>query len=126
MKLLTYKIPNSEIHQIGVLKLDIIYNMNTHFGEYTDDGKAYLENFKDKINDLISSNIKEYGRCFSSQKTITTLLDAYAFRQHVCTSRANRGLDMAPEFDQFPVFYFSNHNHCSSRQRRDRAHARSF
>lgn len=35
--------------------------------------------------------------------------DAYAFRQHVETSRLNRGLDMIPEFDQFPVFYFSNH-----------------
>ncbi len=35
--------------------------------------------------------------------------DAYAFRQHVETSRRNRGLDMIEEFDQFPVFYFSNH-----------------
>lgn len=35
--------------------------------------------------------------------------DAYAFRQHVETSRLNRGLEMIPEFDQFPVFYFSNH-----------------
>jgi fumarylacetoacetate (FAA) hydrolase len=36
--------------------------------------------------------------------------DAYAFRQHVETSRKNRGLGMIPEFDQFPVFYFTNHN----------------
>lgn len=35
--------------------------------------------------------------------------DAYAFRQHVETSRQNRGLGMVPEFDEFPVFYFSNH-----------------
>ncbi|MGJ1261326.1 fumarylacetoacetate hydrolase family protein [Sphingobacterium spiritivorum] len=35
--------------------------------------------------------------------------DAYAFRQHVSTSRRNRGLEMIPEFDKFPVFYFSNH-----------------
>ncbi len=35
--------------------------------------------------------------------------DAYAFRQHVATSRRNRGLDMIAEFDEFPVFYFSNH-----------------
>lgn len=35
--------------------------------------------------------------------------DAYAFRQHVETSRLNRGLEMIPEFDEFPVFYFSNH-----------------
>ena len=39
----------------------------------------------------------------------TSFRDAYAFRQHVETSRLNRGLDMIPEFDEFPVFYFSNH-----------------
>jgi fumarylacetoacetate (FAA) hydrolase len=35
--------------------------------------------------------------------------DGYAFRQHVMTARRNRGLDMIPEFDQFPIFYFTNH-----------------
>ena len=40
----------------------------------------------------------------------TSCRDAYAFRQHVATARANRGVDMIPEFDQFPVFYFTNHN----------------
>ena len=39
-----------------------------------------------------------------------SLRDAYAFRQHVETSRRNRGLEMIKEFDEFPVFYFSNHN----------------
>lgn len=39
----------------------------------------------------------------------TSFRDAYAFRQHVATSRENRGLEMIPEFDEFPVFYFSNH-----------------
>ena len=34
--------------------------------------------------------------------------DAYAFRQHVETSRKNRGLDMIEEFDEFPVYYYSN------------------
>ena len=36
--------------------------------------------------------------------------DAYAFRQHVETCRRNRGAEMIKEFDEFPVFYFSNHN----------------
>lgn len=35
--------------------------------------------------------------------------DGYAFRQHVATARRNRGLDMIPEFDLFPVTYFTNH-----------------
>ena len=34
--------------------------------------------------------------------------DGYAFRQHVAAARKNRGLAMLPEFDQFPVFYFTN------------------
>ncbi|MFI5181181.1 MAG: fumarylacetoacetate hydrolase family protein [Thermoanaerobaculia bacterium] len=38
-----------------------------------------------------------------------SLRDGYAFRQHVETARRNRGLAMIPEFDRFPVFYFSNH-----------------
>jgi fumarylacetoacetate (FAA) hydrolase len=38
-----------------------------------------------------------------------SLRDGYAFRQHVEAARRNRGLPMIPEFDSFPVFYFSNH-----------------
>jgi fumarylacetoacetate (FAA) hydrolase len=38
-----------------------------------------------------------------------SMRDGYAFRQHVLTARRNRGLDMIPEFDHFPVFYFTNH-----------------
>jgi fumarylacetoacetate (FAA) hydrolase len=35
--------------------------------------------------------------------------DGYAFRQHVAAARRNRKLDMIPEFDQYPIFYFTNH-----------------
>ncbi len=34
--------------------------------------------------------------------------DGYAFRRHVETARKNRGVEMIAEFDQFPVFYFTN------------------
>jgi fumarylacetoacetate (FAA) hydrolase len=40
----------------------------------------------------------------------TSCRDAYAFRQHVFTARRNRGVEMIEEFDQFPIFYFTNHN----------------
>ncbi|WP_018629308.1 fumarylacetoacetate hydrolase family protein [Niabella aurantiaca] len=36
--------------------------------------------------------------------------DGYAFRRHVATARRNRSVPMIPEFDQYPVFYFTNHN----------------
>ena len=39
----------------------------------------------------------------------TSCRDGYAFRQHVASARRNRKMDMIPEFDQFPVFYFTNH-----------------
>src|SRR5690349_18653898 len=40
----------------------------------------------------------------------TSCRDGYAFRQHVAAARRNRKLDMIPEFDQYPVFYFTNHH----------------
>jgi fumarylacetoacetate (FAA) hydrolase len=40
----------------------------------------------------------------------SSLRDGYAFRQHVEAARRNRKADMIPEFDQYPIFYFSNHH----------------
>ncbi len=39
-----------------------------------------------------------------------SMRDGYAFRQHVEAARRNRGLEMIPEFDDIPIFYFTNHN----------------
>ena len=39
----------------------------------------------------------------------TSCRDGYAFRQHVESARKGRGLPMIPEFDDFPIFYFTNH-----------------
>ncbi len=36
--------------------------------------------------------------------------DFYAFEQHVRTARAQRGQEVAAEWYEIPVFYFSNHN----------------
>ena len=38
-----------------------------------------------------------------------SMRDGYAFRQHVEAARRNRGVPMAPEFDLFPIFYYTNH-----------------
>jgi fumarylacetoacetate (FAA) hydrolase len=40
----------------------------------------------------------------------TSCRDGYAFRQHVASARRNRGVEMIKEFDQYPIFYFTNHN----------------
>jgi fumarylacetoacetate (FAA) hydrolase len=39
----------------------------------------------------------------------TSCRDGYAFRQHVAAARRNRGVEMIKEFDQYPIFYFTNH-----------------
>ncbi len=40
----------------------------------------------------------------------TSCRDGYAFRQHVEAARRNRKVPMIAEFDQYPIFYFTNHN----------------
>ncbi len=40
----------------------------------------------------------------------TSCRDGYAFRQHVAAARRNRKAAMPEEFDQYPVFYFTNHH----------------
>ncbi len=40
----------------------------------------------------------------------TSCRDGYAFRQHVAAARRNRKAEMVPEFDQYPIFYFTNHH----------------
>ncbi len=39
---------------------------------------------------------------------LTSFRDFYAFQQHVETCRRRRGLEMLPQWYDFPVFYFSN------------------
>lgn len=39
-----------------------------------------------------------------------SIRDFYAFEEHVVTARGKRGLDVVPEWYEFPVFYFTNHH----------------
>jgi len=63
-----------------------------------------------KSGNIEPSNNKKDLRLLAPVPHPTSCRDAYAFRQHVATARRNRGVEMIPEFDQFPVFYFTNHN----------------
>ena len=69
-----------------------------------------------KVDDAIKSEKiksgfeKEKIRLLAPVPHPTSCRDGYAFRQHVATARRNRGVDMIPEFDQYPVFYMTNHN----------------
>ena len=115
MKLLTYKIKNLDTQQIGVLQNQSVYNLNNCFGNISLVDLIQLEDYQDQVANFISNNdclkhdIKDINVLPVIPKP-TSFRDAYAFRQHVATSRKNRGIEMIPEFDEFPVFYFSNHN----------------
>jgi len=63
-----------------------------------------LKKFEDQAN-LPASEL-EFLACLPKPGSCR---DAYAFRQHVAAARKNRGVPMIPEYDEFPVFYFTNH-----------------
>lgn len=115
MKLSTYTLKKSSKELIGLLKKDSLINLNVFFGEISlleliqlPDWKELIIN-KTKSNNLITHKLEEV-KLLAPIPRPNSLRDAYAFRQHVETSRRNRGLEMIKEFDDFPVFYFSNHN----------------
>ena len=115
MKLSTYTLKKSSKELIGLLKEDSLINLNVFFGEISlleliqlPDWKELIIN-KTKSNNLTIHKLEEV-KLLAPIPRPNSLRDAYAFRQHVETSRRNRGLEMIKEFDDFPVFYFSNHN----------------
>jgi len=61
------------------------------------------------------STIKDLGMPVEQLKLLAPVpfplscRDGYAFREHVANARRNRKAEMIPEFDQYPVFYFTNH-----------------
>ncbi|MAV63861.1 MAG: fumarylacetoacetate hydrolase [Candidatus Marinimicrobia bacterium] len=69
---------------------------------------------KNMIQDSVLCNSNSYSlnevELLSPIPRPKSLRDAYSFRQHVETSRKNRNLEMIKEFDDFPVYYYSNHN----------------
>ena len=115
MKLSTYTLKKSNKELIGLLKKDSLINLNIFFGEISlleliqlPDWKELIIN-KTKSNNLTIHKLEEV-KLLAPIPRPNSLRDAYAFKQHVETSRRNRGLEMIKEFDDFPVFYFSNHN----------------
>lgn len=65
-----------------------------------------------KVQDSLSNGFEEVkvNKVLAPVPKPTSCRDAYAFRQHVEAARRNRGVEMIPEFDQYPIFYFTNHN----------------
>jgi fumarylacetoacetate (FAA) hydrolase len=63
----------------------------------------------DELIDLETNQVINHYSLLAPVPHPASCRDGYAFRQHVAAARRNRGLPMIPEFDQYPIFYFTNH-----------------
>lgn len=119
MKLVSYKTEDRE--HLGVFVNGHIYNLNScdklipdNMNEFLWGGPELMEH-AERVNEEIRSgkiDAKEelFFELMAPVPHPTSCRDGYAFRQHVASARRNRKLDMIPEFDQYPIFYFTNHN----------------
>jgi len=115
MKLISYK-QNGNI-KFGALEDGKIYDLNAIDSQIADNMLEFLQGGKEQLQ--LAKAAVENGSPTISTKDVNlispvpnppSVRDAYAFRQHVATARQNRGLEMIPEFDEIPIFYFTNHH----------------
>jgi fumarylacetoacetate (FAA) hydrolase len=125
MKLITYH--NDSHEQLGVLIDGEVFAMDQLHPELPNSMNLFLNYWDDylPLAQAAEKAILEGNRLTGTGKPIesTTLMapvpfpsscrDGYAFRQHVAAARRNRKVDMIPEFDQYPIFYFTNHHSIS-------------
>lgn len=125
MKLVTYYFVEKDKDQAAILAPNgLLYNLNEldsklpdtmlEFLMMEDAGMVLAKAYNAKIenNEPVKAKGKKVDPSLwlSPLPTPNSLRDAYAFKEHVETARKNRGLEMIPEYDLFPVFYFGNHN----------------
>ena len=119
MKLVSYKTEDRE--HLGVFVNGHIYNLNScnklipdNMNEFLQGGDPLMERAKQINQDIISGALMPKEEIFyqilAPVPHPTSCRDGYAFRQHVAAARRNRKVDMIAEFDQYPIFYFTNHN----------------
>lgn len=119
MKLVSYKTEDRE--HLGVFVNGHIYNLNScdklipdNMNEFLWGGAELMEHAARVNEEIRSGKIEAKEELFfeliAPVPHPTSCRDGYAFRQHVASARRNRKLDMIPEFDQYPIFYFTNHN----------------
>ena len=101
----------------GIIKNDSIYDLHAINSNISESMLGFIQGGKNQL-DLAQKIIQENDpsinindvKLLSPLTNPPSVRDAYAFRQHVATARRNRGLEMIPEFDEIPIFYFTNHN----------------
>jgi len=122
MKLITYLkneheqlalVINGKIYDTDKLHPDLPISM-AMFLNYWDDvfpiAKAAEQKVKDGGYENKTSRNYDEAEIIAPVPNPPSCRDGYAFRQHVAAARRNRKVDMITEFDQYPIFYFTNHN----------------
>ena len=119
MKLVSY-LKAGEI-QLGAIVHEGLYNLQS----VNENLPKNIIDFFQSGNELIQQTEKQLSKIADKSLSIapvkdftllapvprpTSCRDGYAFRQHVESARRNRGVEMIKEFDQYPIFYFTNHN----------------
>lgn len=125
MKLVSYI--KDEHEQLGVLINDIVYDMEVLHPDLPNSMNMFLNYWEESFPQAQAGELMLREGTRTSNKGVplkdltllapvpfpTSCRDGYAFRQHVAAARRNRKVDMIPEFDQFPIFYFTNHHSIS-------------
>jgi fumarylacetoacetate (FAA) hydrolase len=120
MKLLSYIEKGSE--QLGLLHEGNVYDMQSlhpqllskmalFLGDWDTQIRLASQALEQIINGklVVTSTPFDQVQLLSPVPRPTSMRDGYAFRQHVAAARRNRKVPMIPEFDQYPIFYFTNH-----------------
>ena len=122
MKLISYL--KEEHDQLAVLINDMVYDMDVLHPDLPNSMSMFLNYWEDSFPVAQAGELMLREGSRTSNRGIpltdvqllapvpfpTSCRDAYAFRQHVAAARRNRKVPMIPEFDQYPVFYFTNHH----------------
>jgi fumarylacetoacetate (FAA) hydrolase len=119
MKLVSY-LKSGEI-QLGAIVNEALYNLQS----VNENLPKNIIDFFHASNELVQHTEKQLSKIADNTLSVdpvkdftllapvphpTSCRDGYAFRQHVESARRNRGVEMIKEFDQYPIFYFTNHN----------------
>lgn len=122
MKIVSYLKDNHE--QAGILINDMVYDMDVLHPDLPNTMNMLLTYWDDALPIAQAGELLLKEGTRTSNKGIplkdiallgpvpfpSSCRDAYAFRQHVAAARRNRKVEMIPEFDQYPIFYFTNHH----------------
>lgn len=122
MKLVSYLLDGND--RLGVLINDLVYDMEVLHPDLPNSMGLFLNYWEESypVAQAGELMLREGERTSNRGMPInevqllapvpypTSCRDGYAFRQHVAAARRNRKVEMIPEFDQYPVFYFTNHH----------------